>query len=533
MAECLQSRLREIEVQVHKLKKGPNTQFSAPLIDSFVTLIVANPLWAIRNRTIKTLWRDCIYAPLSVVRKELKAALRSAGGIPAQLRAKAQLRDQANVGLAALHRAELAIISILRTFPAASDALLLMEGWSLCCIYEGDLSRYIDDLPRALELYFLAALVDPKSAYPHNQLSVIAREYRCRAMTWFHYARADSSRLPFAGVPQELDSLAAECGETVDAAAADARVARLGSTGSRELRQQDAAVLREPTGTHIISSPRSEALAPAVLDINTILLANPGATSSIPAVASSISWVLERIVRAAALIRGGTSSLAPLPVMIKQVCTDVVRLLDCSSVAAITDASVDQPRQQLSSMWLVRLFVIAVHAFHNAGVSVEGGTESRSDQALVLVFELISCIVRHTRGVILQARRSHGHASRRIVTTDDCPMLASEDSDDESDANLNSTSNACDLKKDCKELVLPSHVVVRVADLLAVVSAFADWASGHLSVFEGAAELSPPTHGASTCPRVVAGIVVVAGVVAGIVAGIVAGVVESAHGENM
>ena len=515
MEARLQARLRLIETQLQQLRKAPASSASAVGPDilasaraSCVQFFVDEPLWASRNRVHKLLWKEAIYAPLSVLRKELKAVQRSSAQVA---RAREALRSSVAEGMAVLQSAELAVAACMErggATVAAGDVAHLVGAFSLLCIYQGDLGRYVDDLPRALERYHLASLLEPGSGYSHNQLSVAARELKCRALSWFHYSRAEAAAQPFAGVQQELAAVAADVQRTHLTAVADARIARLGSIGSRELLLPGALLSGDrgaAGGTHVVHARAGPGGTTLSLDLDTLLCVHSPTTAggALPLAAVSVAWVLERVVHAAAVVRFGCGELSSLPLLTKQTITDVERLLsagDAREVSGGAAARVPEPLPELSSMWLVRLVAIAVYAFHCASsapvaATGEGAASSRgAEHALILAFELTSCVARHCRGLLLQAGRSQarkcGDASSLAPATSR-PV----DVDGGNDGDGASCSSHEEGSRHDGAAASPRRIsgqtLARITNLLASVAAFSDWARNNARVLQGPAELSP------------------------------------------
>jgi hypothetical protein len=508
MEEGLRSRARLLDVQLRQLHQLPPESrlrvgpgILASVTASCQSLIVEAPAWSAANRIHKTLWKECLYSPLNVLRKQLRGHVDS-------VHIQHELKKRVDDGASVLRVTIAATVAALRVVASAADAATLIASWSLQSIYAGDLARYVGDLHRAMEHYHTAALLDPASGYAQNQLAVAARELSCRPLLWYHYARALGCPLPFGGVSAELLALSGEVRRTCDVAGGDARLSRLGSVGPRELGLSCAVIetkapreegSADATGRrmHTRVSSSSRPVEAAVLDVSTILRVFPcagGSPSTLPLTTAAVSWVLERALLAAAAVREGGSSLEAIPRLCKQLCTDISRLL------VVGDPC--KPGKvgylcSLGPMWLTRIVVIFIQARCDVGE-----VSSQGDYGLLLVFSVVACIARHCRAVLLQLRRRH-------LRSEPAPSIASADvADDASDVDSCGSSsdergslrvsphageavNQRKVEQTGFEHTDAAIVRDRVASLLAPLSVFALWTLAHLSALEGAAELHP------------------------------------------
>jgi len=147
-------------------------------------------------------------------------------------------------------------------------------------------------------------------------------------------------------------------------------------------------------------------------------------------------------------------------------------------------------------MWLVRVLAILVNA-HSAAANVES-----AEHALVFIFELASCVAKHCRSLLLNSRRRP--RERRSSNAVDAPVREDDtgnlhDGDDASDKSTEELKDSPPKTGAGISPCLPApSLLIRVADLLAPLCAFADWAAGHHEELQGAAGLSSPALRTST-----------------------------------
>jgi len=77
--------------------------------------------------------------------------------------------------------------------------------------------------------------------------------------------------------------------------------------------------------TRILARTTANSSMPETVDLQQLMSLYHG--TALPAAAASVCWVLGRVVFAAATLRKGSDALSALPLITKQLCTDVGRLL--------------------------------------------------------------------------------------------------------------------------------------------------------------------------------------------------------------
>lgn len=266
-------------------------QLRAEVQRQALALLEAAPVFAARAGVHSNyLWKHAIYGRVSDVRGALKRVVHPSGSrrdrvLTPEYAALAQQLQELVKGasrtLGGLLTALLALLGIqtggggdvaASPTPAApalsaSDARHVSSAAHMLLIYLGDLTRYAAECPvpahpvrvtpacgvselweTAVGAYIQAALLEPRSGHPHNQLAVVAKETRCAGALALRFMRSAATPAPFDRVREELQAAFEANRLAYDALLADPRVRRMGAVSAAHLVQDAYLIVTKGAG---------------------------------------------------------------------------------------------------------------------------------------------------------------------------------------------------------------------------------------------------------------------------------------------